>query len=250
MTAEDIRGMLGLDEATYAEPESVAARDLATLASSVWAARTRAGLTQVDLGTRLGVNQSVVSRIESGDRNSTFATLMNIARATGTTFIIDSDGMTLAPGHGVSAPTRTHARLGPIETIEGIGHDHAARLRKAGIRTCEALLAEGATRKGRRALAKAADVPPATVLEWVNRADLMRVRGVGAEYSDLLEAAGVDTVKELRRRNAANLASRLAAVNEERASSNGRSSVRRVPALSMVEKWVAHARELPAIVTY
>ncbi len=134
--------------------------------------------------------------------------------------------------------------MASIDAIEGIVHKHATSLRKARIRTVEALLKNGATRKGRRDIAAATNISEKLILEWVNRADLMRVRGVGEEYSDLLEAAGVDTVRELRRRNPANLLASMVEVNSRHRL------VRRLPTEAMVERWVEHARELDPIVTY
>jgi len=134
--------------------------------------------------------------------------------------------------------------MASIDTIEGIGHKQATSLRKARIRTVEALLKKGSTRKGRREIAAATGIGEKLILEWVNRADLMRVRGVGEEYSDLLEAAGVDTVKELRRRNPTNL---LAAMMDLNAS---RLLVRRLPTEAMVQRWVEHAGELDSVVSY
>ena len=95
--------------------------------------------------------------------------------------------------------------MASIDAIEGIGPRNATKLRKAGVRTTEALLKTAASKKGRRELAAGSGIGEKSILEWVNRADLMRVKGVGEEYSDLLEAAGVDTVKELRNRNPKNL---------------------------------------------
>lgn len=134
--------------------------------------------------------------------------------------------------------------MASIDTIEGIGHKQATSLRKARIRTVEALLKKGSTRKGRREIAAATKMSEKLILEWVNRADLMRVRGVGEEYSDLLEAAGVDTVKELRRRNAANLLIAMVAVNDKKRA------VRRLPTEAMVQRWVDHAKELDAIIKH
>jgi len=131
-----------------------------------------------------------------------------------------------------------------IDTIEGIGAKLATKLRKARIRTTEALLKRGATKKGRDEIAEETGLTAHQILEWVNRADLMRVKGVGEEYSDLLEASGVDTVKELRNRNAANLHAKMVEVNE------AKRLVRRLPTLSMVERWVAHAKELTPVVTH
>lgn len=140
--------------------------------------------------------------------------------------------------------------MASIEEIEGIGPAYAKKLRSAGVRSCEALLKKGADKKGRVALSEATGFQAGTILEWVNRADLMRVKGVGSEYSDLLEAAGVDTVKELRNRNAANLTEKMVEVNEASIKKSKKSIVRRVPAQSMVERWVAHAKKLPPMVTH
>ncbi len=134
--------------------------------------------------------------------------------------------------------------MASIDTIEGIGHKQATSLRKARIRTVEALLKKGSTRKGRREIATATGIGDKLILAWVNRADLMRVRGVGEEYSDLLEAAGVDTVKELRRRNPANLLASMIEVNSKKAL------VRRLPTEAMVVRWVEHAGELNSVIKY
>jgi len=140
--------------------------------------------------------------------------------------------------------------MASIEEIEGIGPAYAKKLRTAGVRTCEGLLKRAGTKRGRNELSEATGFDPKTILEWVNRSDLMRVRGVGSEYSDLLEAAGVDTVKELRNRNAANLTAKMAEVNAAKVSRSGKSIVRRVPAESMVDRWVAHAKKLPPAVSH
>lgn len=140
--------------------------------------------------------------------------------------------------------------MASIDTIEGIGPAYAKKLRAAGVRSTDSLLKQGADKKGRNALAEATGFSTSTILEWVNRADLMRVKGVGSEYSDLLEAAGVDTVKELRNRNAANLTTKMAEVNDAAIKKTKKSIVRRVPAQSMVERWVAHAKKLPPMVKY
>lgn len=134
--------------------------------------------------------------------------------------------------------------MASIDAIEGIGHAHATKLRKARIRTTEALLKAGATRTGRKNVADATGLSEQLVLSWVNRADLMRVKGVGEEYSDLLESAGVDTVRELRRRNAANLLVTMIEVNSKKRL------VRRLPTQAMVEHWVDHAKELEPVVAY
>jgi len=134
--------------------------------------------------------------------------------------------------------------MATIDYIEGIGPKHARQLRKSGVRTTEALLKRGATRKGRRELAEKASLTERQVLEWVNHADLMRVKGIGSEYSDLLEAAGVDTVKELRRRNSEALTAKMTQINDQKRL------VRRLPTVAMVGKWVEHAKTLEPVIKY
>ena len=134
--------------------------------------------------------------------------------------------------------------MASISTIEGLNHRQATRLRKARVRTTEALLRTAATRKGRRDLGDTTGMAERLILTWVNRADLMRVKGVGEEYSDLLEAAGVDTIKELRRRNPRNLLHTMIEVN------NKQRLVRRLPTEVMVTRWVDHAKTLDPIVKY
>ncbi|MEM7341330.1 MAG: DUF4332 domain-containing protein [Actinomycetota bacterium] len=131
-----------------------------------------------------------------------------------------------------------------IATIEGIGSVYAKKLQEAGIRTTERLLTEGATRKGRKNIAKMCDISEKLVLEWVNRADLMRVRGIGEEYSDLLEHAGVDTVKELAKRKPVNLHAKCLEV------AGKKNVVRRPPSSGEVERWVEHAKTLDPVVKY
>ena len=134
--------------------------------------------------------------------------------------------------------------MASIDMIEGIEHKNATTLRKNGVRTTERLLKSGATRRSRKALATRTGISERLILEWVNRADLMRVKGIGEEYSDLLEAAGVDTVKELRRRNAANLLAAMIAVNKKKGL------VHRLPTESMVARWVVLANSLDLMVTH
>ena len=136
--------------------------------------------------------------------------------------------------------------MASIDTIEGIGPKHAKALRATGIRSTAALLKEAGSKKGRKALAADSGCTEQQLLGWVNRADLMRVRGVGEEYSDLLEQAGVDTVKELRNRKPANLHAKMIETNTAK---KGR-IVRRPPSLGEVERWVAHAKELTAMVSH
>ena len=134
--------------------------------------------------------------------------------------------------------------MASIDEIEGIGPKFARKLRKVGVKTTEGLLKRAATRKDRTTLAQEAGFTPEQVLEWVNRADLMRIRGVGSEYADLLEKAGVDTLKELRRRSAKSLIAKMTEVNDQKRL------VRRLPTESMVTAWVAHAKDLDPVVKY
>ncbi len=134
--------------------------------------------------------------------------------------------------------------MASIDAIEGIGHKSATRLRKARVRTTEALLKNGANKRGRKQLSQQTGLSERQLLEWVNRADLMRIKGVGEEYSDLLEASGVDTVKELRRRNAANLLTAMVEINKKK------NLVRRLPTEAMVQRWVDNAKELEPLVSH
>ncbi len=131
-----------------------------------------------------------------------------------------------------------------IEEIEGIGKEYADKLRSADIQTTEDLLRRCGDKKGREGVATEAGVSEKRLLEWVNRADLMRINGVGEEYADLLEQAGVDTVKELATRNAENLA---AAMEEKNAA---RKLVDRTPSAAVVEKWVKEAKTLKPAVSH
>lgn len=132
----------------------------------------------------------------------------------------------------------------PIEKIEGIGPVYGAKLREIGINTVEDLLARGATRKGREEIAQQTGISPSLILEWVNHADLFRIKGISEEYADLLEEAGVDSVPELAQRNPENLYQRLAEVNQEK------NLVRRLPSLDQVRDWVEQAKQLPRVIEY
>jgi predicted flap endonuclease-1-like 5' DNA nuclease/uncharacterized membrane protein len=131
-----------------------------------------------------------------------------------------------------------------LSYVEGIGPVYAQELKKAGIESTQELLEAGATPKGRADIAEASGISGKLILEWVNQIDLYRIQGVGSEYADLLEAAGVDTVPELAQRNPANLQKKLSEVNEEK------HLVRHVPSLSSVEEWIRQAKNLPRKITY
>jgi predicted flap endonuclease-1-like 5' DNA nuclease len=132
----------------------------------------------------------------------------------------------------------------PIAKIEGIGPAYAAKFAAVGITTTRGLLDRAHDPKGRRALAADSGVDEARILKWANMADLMRVKGVGEEYSELLEAAGVDTVKELKTRKAENLAAKIAEVNA------ARKLVRAVPGPKLVSRWIDGAKTLAPLLTY
>lgn len=140
--------------------------------------------------------------------------------------------------------------MAKIETIEGVGPALAKKLQAAGCRTCERLLADGATKKGRAAIAAATGIDEKKILTFVNAADLMRIKGVGSEYSELLERAGVDTVKELKMRRPDNLTAKMTEVNDAAIAKTKKSIVRRVPSEKEVIKWVAQAKSLKPMVKH
>ena len=131
-----------------------------------------------------------------------------------------------------------------IVEIEGVGEVYAEKLIAAGIKTTDDLLDKCAKPAGRKALAEETGISPKLILTWTNHTDLMRINGVGPQFSELLEAAGVDTVKELQHRVPANLHAKLEEVNAQK------HLVQRVPAVAEVEKMVAQAKELPAEMEY
>ena len=134
--------------------------------------------------------------------------------------------------------------MSTITDIEGIGEAYAVKLRAAGVRTTEALLERGGKPKGRKELAEMTGFSEQTILEWVNRADLFRVRGLGSQYTDLLEAAGVDTVRELANRKAETLTAALAKVNAQK------NKVNKLPSVTQVQSWIQFAKGLPKGVEY
>ncbi|MBR5074615.1 MAG: DUF4332 domain-containing protein [Bacteroidales bacterium] len=131
-----------------------------------------------------------------------------------------------------------------IIDIEGVGDVYAKKLTEAGINKVSELLERCAAPKGRKELAKATDIPEKLILRWTNHADLFRIKGVGPQFSELLEAAGVDTVKELRNRKAENLHKALEETNAKK------KLTRVVPPLKSVEKMIAEAKALPPKMTY
>jgi predicted flap endonuclease-1-like 5' DNA nuclease len=134
--------------------------------------------------------------------------------------------------------------MAKIMDIEGIGPVYAEKLIAAGIKTTGKLLKAGATPKGREELAEKAGIDYKLILEWVNHADLYRIKGVAEEYSDLLEEAGVDTVPELAQRNPENLYAKLVEVNDMK------KLVRQLPSQRQVGDWVQQAKALPPMIQY
>jgi predicted flap endonuclease-1-like 5' DNA nuclease len=132
----------------------------------------------------------------------------------------------------------------PVIEIEGIGPVYAGRLHKQGIHNTWALLERGMTRAGRQSIANEADIRPALIREWVSHADLLRVQGIGPEYADLLQEAGVGTVPELAQRSPQQLYRRLAELNQKKRR------VRRLPSRSAVRNWIAQAGRLPRVIRY
>ena len=134
--------------------------------------------------------------------------------------------------------------MAKLVDIEGVGRVNAAKLQKAGVRSTGSLLKKGGTRKGREEIVKIARIDKDLILQWVNHVDLYRIKGVGSEFADLLEAAGVDTVVELSKRDAKKLVDVLAKVSAKGNLTN------RVPTVKMVKGWIAQAKKLPRAVSY
>lgn len=134
--------------------------------------------------------------------------------------------------------------MAKLAKVEGIGPVYSKKLEQAGVRSSNALLEMGATPKGRQEIARRSGLSAAMILEWVNHVDLFRIKGVGEEYADLLEAAGVDTVVELAQRNPGNLYETLQSTNL------AKKLVRRLPSSKQVADWVRQAKRLPRKVSY
>ncbi len=132
----------------------------------------------------------------------------------------------------------------PISGIEGIAPVLRTKLKSVGIRTTDKLLERTKGLKERQKLARKIDIDPRILLSIANLADRMRIKGVGEDYAELLSAAGVDTVKELRYRNPAKLAKAMAEANAKR------NLVRVLPSELMVGRWIEHAKELPLMISY
>jgi len=134
--------------------------------------------------------------------------------------------------------------MSALNMIEGIGEAYEAKLKAAGVTSVEQLLEQGATKKGRVTIAEATGVSEKLVLKWCNHADLIRIKGIGGEYSELLEAAGVDTVPELAQRRPDNLHAKMTEVNA------AKQLVRKLPTEKQVADWVEQAKLLPRVMQY
>lgn len=134
--------------------------------------------------------------------------------------------------------------MAKLTKIEGVGEFYAQKLQEAGVRTTQALLEKGASPQGRQEIAEKTGISGTLILEWVNHVDLFRIKGVGEEYADLLEEAGVDTVPELAQRNPEHLYQKMVAVNQEK------KLVRRLPTQAQVSDWIEQAKQLPRVITY
>ncbi len=131
-----------------------------------------------------------------------------------------------------------------IAEIEGIGNAYAEKLEAVDVKTTDDLLRRAATKKGREQLAEEAGISEKLILKWANHADLFRIKGIAGQFAELLEAAGVDTVKEFRHRVAANLQPKLVEVNNEKNLCN------RVPSVSELERMIAQAKEMEPAISY
>ena len=131
-----------------------------------------------------------------------------------------------------------------IEEIEGIGPAFAAKLTAAGITTVEGLLEACGAAKGRKEIAEKSGITETLILKWTNHADLIRINGIGPQYAELLEAAGVDTVKELKHRNAENLTAKIKEVNDAKSLTGN------VPSVAAVQKWIDEAKTLEPKVSH
>jgi predicted flap endonuclease-1-like 5' DNA nuclease len=134
--------------------------------------------------------------------------------------------------------------MAKLEKVEGIEDKYAGALRKAGVRSTDDLLKKGSTYMGRKKLAQAAGVSDKLILVWINHVDLFRIKGVGEEYADLLEEAGVDTVVELAQRNPENLYQKILEVNLSK------KLVRQLPTSAQVADWIVQAKKLPRVINY
>ncbi|RPJ07635.1 MAG: DUF4332 domain-containing protein [Spirochaetaceae bacterium] len=134
--------------------------------------------------------------------------------------------------------------MAKLEEVEGIGPKYAAMLKKAGVRGTGDLLKKGGKPEGRKSISDKSGITTKMILEWVNHVDLFRVKGIGSEYSDLLEEAGVDTIPELCQRKSDNLFQKMVSVN------TSKKLVRKLPTEKQIAGWISQAKKLPSAITY
>jgi predicted flap endonuclease-1-like 5' DNA nuclease len=134
--------------------------------------------------------------------------------------------------------------MAQLEKVEGIAGVYAAKLRAAGVNSTDALLRMGATPYGRQEIEEKSRIAHKLILKWVNQCDLYRIKGVGADYAELLEVSGVDTVPELAQRKAERLLARMGEANAKKRC------VRQLPAVAAVDRWIKQAKTLPRVVKY
>ena len=134
--------------------------------------------------------------------------------------------------------------MSKLSEIEGIGESYSTKLEQANITTLESLLKTCCDGKGRKEIAEKAGISEKLILNWVNKADLARVKGISTQYADLLESAGVDTIPELAQRNPENLQVKMNEIN------TAKNLVRNVPSVTQVQDWVSQAGKLPKMVTH
>ena len=134
--------------------------------------------------------------------------------------------------------------MSKLSIIEGVGASYEAKLKEVGITSIEGLLKACTSKKGRIAAAEKTGISEKLILKWTNHADLIRIKGIGGEYAELLEAAGVDTVPELSKRRADNLYAKMVEINEQK------SLVRKLPTEKQIADWVQQAGALPRAIEY
>ncbi len=134
--------------------------------------------------------------------------------------------------------------MASLESIKELTPEALLKLQETGITDTDTFLSKAATPKDRKALAEATQIDPAVLLRCANLADLCRIKGIGREYADLLEAVGVDTVPELAQRNPESLYQKIVDVNAEK------KLVSLMPTLELVQNWIRQAKELPRILSY
>lgn len=131
-----------------------------------------------------------------------------------------------------------------IEEIEGIGPAFGAKLAAAGITKTSHLLKMCDCPGGRKQISKTTGISTHQLLKWADMADLMRISGIGKQFGELLKAAGVDTIKELRMRRPDHLAEKLAEVNQKKRLA------RTTPGEGQLQRWIAAAKQMKPVITY